>query len=254
MLSASSILQQIHRNDEAFSFFVSVAEKGESQGGWENERIAALTKDDNLRPKILRHGEDELRHGRLFASLLKRRNLSMTPVPANADYCMLLEVRGIGLSHARLGENRPLSDDEILVYLAHSRVTEQRASEEVDLMVSVFDKDPEIGPALRMIAKDEVNHLAYCHEELLRLRAPRLSALLEKYAKAELEVYRDVSLDFIRRMGEILAWSGLKRGLMKSGVMAKYRYEKWYGWRRMVSLKTPAIANAMAPQSEASTS
>ena len=45
------------------------------QGGWENERIAELSRDPALAAKILRHGEDESKHGRLFAAFLRRRGL-----------------------------------------------------------------------------------------------------------------------------------------------------------------------------------
>lgn len=42
MLSAKSLFQEILDDDEAFRLFCSIAAGGESQGGWENGRIAAL--------------------------------------------------------------------------------------------------------------------------------------------------------------------------------------------------------------------
>jgi hypothetical protein len=69
-------------------------------------------------------------------------------VPDDADYCMLLERQGIGLSHARVKEDRLLSDEEIILYLAHSRVTEQRASEQVAQMLECLQDDKEVGGAL----------------------------------------------------------------------------------------------------------
>lgn len=42
MLSAKSLFQEILDNDESFRLFCSIAASGESQGGWENARIAAL--------------------------------------------------------------------------------------------------------------------------------------------------------------------------------------------------------------------
>lgn len=42
MLSAKSLFQEILDNDESFRLFCSIAASGESQGGWENGRIAAL--------------------------------------------------------------------------------------------------------------------------------------------------------------------------------------------------------------------
>ena len=74
-------------------------------------------------------------------------------------------------SHARLPEDRPLSTDEIILYLAHSRVTEQRAAEQVAQMLDCFRNDPELERGLAMVADDEVNHLSYCHEEFALSRA-----------------------------------------------------------------------------------
>ena len=52
------------------------------------------------------------------------------------------EVEALGLE---AGSER---DEELLQYLVHSRVTEQRASEEVEQQKQLFGDDPEIGRAL----------------------------------------------------------------------------------------------------------
>lgn len=46
MLSAKSLFQEILDNDESFRLFCSIAAGGETQGGWENGRIAALVPRD----------------------------------------------------------------------------------------------------------------------------------------------------------------------------------------------------------------
>jgi hypothetical protein len=63
--------------------------------------------------------------------LLVSRDLSPAPVPADTDYSARLEAMGIGLSHSKLRAGRPLDEVDIIAYLAHSRVTEQRASEQM---------------------------------------------------------------------------------------------------------------------------
>ena len=128
MLSARAIYDEIRNNPETYALFLSVAADGEAQGGWENSRISALTRDPVLAAKIARHGADEDKHGRLFTALLRKRGLAAVPVPEDANYTKLLERAGIGLSHERLRREEPLSDEEILRYLVHSRVTEQRAA------------------------------------------------------------------------------------------------------------------------------
>ena len=171
MLSAKSLFQEILDNDESFRLFCSIAASGESQGGWENARIAALLPQSarELAPKITRHGADEDKHGRIFHALMNRRGLAPAEVPADTDYTMLLERHGIGLAHDKLKSEQRLTAADIVTYLAHSRVTEQRASEQMELLRRHFGDHPGIGRAVRMISQDEDRHLAYCHEELLRL-------------------------------------------------------------------------------------
>ncbi|MDH6111817.1 hypothetical protein P3T36_002131 [Kitasatospora sp. MAP12-15] len=249
MLSARSLFQEIHDNDESFRLFCSIAAKGEDQGGWENGRIAALVADQELAPKIARHGADEDKHGRIFTALLHKRGLRAVDVPDATDYTMLLEHQGIGLAHSRLRRDEPLTEYDIVVYLAHSRVTEQRAAEQMRLLRKVFNEHPEIGRAVRMISADEDNHLAYCHEELLRLAAnghrPVILDLLRSTARAEVRTYRDVSLAVMDRMGALLRWSKPKSAVLALGIHVVYLYERAIGWRRMTTLRMPAIRNAL---------
>jgi hypothetical protein len=216
MLSAKSLFQEILDNDESFALFCSIAAGGESQGGWENARIAALVpqRERDLAPKITRHGADEDKHGRIFNALLKKRGLEPVPVPPETDYTMLLERGGIGLAHEKLKADEPLTVQDIVTYLAHSRVTEQRASEQMELLRKHFADHPDIGRAVRMISSDEDNHLAYCHEELLRFAARghgrAIQQTLRESALAEIRVYRDVSLAVMAHMGRILGWPKAK--------------------------------------------
>ncbi|MEU6508155.1 ferritin-like domain-containing protein [Streptomyces sp. NPDC046942] len=251
MLSARSLFQEILDHDESFRLFCSIAAGGESQGGWENGRIAALVPPGEyaLAPKIARHGADEDKHGRIFHALLRKRGLTPVAVPPETDYTMLLERRGIGLAHDRLRRDEPLGERDLIVYLAHSRVTEQRASEQMELLLRYFGGHPEVGRALRMISDDEDNHLAYTHEELLRFAAAGHGRLIQRtlraYALAEIAVHRDVSLAVMAHMGRILGWSRAKSGLLAAGIHAVYAYERLAGWRRMADLRTPERRDAL---------
>ncbi|HEV2638583.1 MAG TPA: ferritin-like domain-containing protein [Actinocrinis sp.] len=249
MLSAANLLREIHDDDETFRLFCSIAMQGERQGGWENGRIAALVSDQDLAPKIARHGADEDKHGRIFRALLRRRGLEPVDVPAGANYTMLLEQQGIGLAHDRLRRDEQLTDQDVITYLVHSRVTEQRAAEQMGLLRKVFGDDPDVGRAVRLICADEDNHLAYCHEELLRLadrgERARIARLLRRTARAEIRTYRDVSLVVMAQMGRLLHWSRARRALLALGIRAVYLAELLVGWRRMVTLTSPARRNAL---------
>ncbi|MFJ6014180.1 ferritin-like domain-containing protein [Streptomyces sp. NPDC092952] len=251
MLSAKNLFQEILDDDESFRLFCSIAAGGESQGGWENGRIAALAPESQrtLAPRIARHGADEDKHGRIFNALLRKRGLRPVTVPHETDYTMLLEKHGIGLAHERLREEERLTEHDIITYLAHSRVTEQRASEQMALLRKHFADHPDLGRAVRMISDDEDNHLAYCHEELLRFaragHGRTIQHTLRTCALAEIRVYRDVSLAVMGHMGRILGWSRARAAVLAAGIHALYAYERFAGWRRMVSLAQPERRDAL---------
>ncbi|MFF7260089.1 ferritin-like domain-containing protein [Streptomyces sp. NPDC008159] len=251
MLSAKSLFQEIIDDDESFRLFCSIAASGESQGGWENARIAALVPESEraLAPRITRHGADEDKHGRIFNALMRKRGLEPVEVPPETDYTMLLERDGIGLAHEKLRADQALTERDIIVYLSHSRVTEQRASEQMVLLRKHFADHPEIGKAVRMISDDEDNHLAYTHEELLRFAAAGHGRLIQRTlrecALAEIAVYRDVSLAVMAHMGRVLGWPKAKSAVLAAGIHAVYAYERAFGWRRMVTLEMPERRDAL---------
>jgi rubrerythrin len=251
MLSAQSVFKEILNDDRAFRLFCSIAASGEAQGGWENARIAALVPDSmrDLAPKITRHGADEDKHGRIFNALMKKRGLEPVEVPPDTDYTMLLEQQGIGLAHDKLRRDEPLTEEDIVVYLSHSRVTEQRASDQMVMLRKYFDDDPDVGKAVKMISSDEDNHLAYCHEELLRLARRGHSRLifdsLRECARAEMATYRRVSLAVMDHMGDVLGWPAPKAAVLSAGINGMYAYERLGGWRRMTTLTMPERRNAL---------
>ena len=170
-------------------------------------------------------------------------------VPIDTDYTSRLETVGIGLAHSLLRRDQKLTEHDIVTYLVHSRVTEQRASEQMHALRKYAGDRPDIGRAVRMISNDEDNHLAYCHEELLRLAAAGHAQLirssLRTTALAELAIYRDVSKAVMAYMGRILGWSGGKSAILAAGIQAVYIYERLGGWRRMASLRMPARRDAL---------
>jgi hypothetical protein len=245
ILSARSLFREIIDDDAAFRLFASVAAAGEAQGGWENGRIAALLPESlrDLAPKVVRHGADEDKHARIFRGLLRRRGLTPVPVPLETDYTALLEAQGIGLAHTRLRREVPLTEQDVVVYLAHSRVTEQRAAGQMAMLCRHFGDDPLLGRAVRQIADDEANHLAYCHEELLRLSEAGherfIRDTLRRTALAESETHRDVSLAVMEHMTRLLGWSPTRAALVRAGIQAVAAAERAGRWRRATCLTPP---------------
>jgi hypothetical protein len=257
MLSAKTVFREIFTSDEAFRLFCSIAAGDEAQGGWENGRIAALVPPscDYLAPRIARHGADEDKHGRIFSALLRKRNLDPVPVPPEMDYAMCLEHRGIGLAHSRLRGDQELTDHDIITYLAHSRVTEQRASRQMRSLLAHVGGRQDVGQAIRVISRDEDSHLAYCHEELLRLAGAGhgdvIRHTLRATALAEVAVYRDVATAVVAGMGHILGWPRWKLAMLTAAIQATYLYERLGGWRGKVSLRMPAQRDALGDRAPA---
>jgi hypothetical protein len=96
---------------------------------------------------------------------------------------------------------------------------------------------------------NEDNHLAYCHEELLRLAAAGHAEVIRRTlraaALAEIAIYRDVSTAVMAHLGRILGWSRPKAVDLAAGIHAVYVCERLGGWRRMVSLRMPDRRNAL---------
>ena len=112
-----------------------------------------------------------------------------------------------------------------------------------------FADDPDLKRGLSIVADDEVNHLSYCHEELIRLRdrghADLIARTLKAYAHAEIRTNRDVSLAFAREMARILGWPAWKKALLLFGAHAVWAVERLWLWRRMVRLAPPQRPNAL---------
>jgi hypothetical protein len=107
----------------------------------------------------------------------------------------------------------------------------------------------DLAPKIARHGADEDNHLAYCHEELLRLAAAGhaqvIRTTLRVTALAEIAIYRDVSLAVMAHLGRILGWPWWKAAALAAGIRGVYAYERLGGWRRMVSLHMPARRNGL---------
>ena len=218
MLSAKSLFEEILDNDESFRLFCSIAASGESQGGWENGRIAALVpaSERALAPKIARHGADEDKHGRIFNALLQasaacNRSRSRTTPTTRCSWRSTA-------SASPTSSSRPTSRSRSRTSSPTSRTAGSPNSappSRCDLLRKHFADHPDIGRAVKMISNDEDNHLAYCHEELLRFadagHGRDIQRILRECALAEIRVYRDVSLAVMDHMGRILGWPRPRR-------------------------------------------
>ena len=135
MLSASSVFEEIFRDDEAFALFCSIAASGEAQGGWENGRIAALVPRVAVRTWRRRSpGMAPTRTSTGASSMRCCASAAWSRSPVPEDDRLHHAARGSGASAwptAGCVRDEELTEQDIVAYLAHSRVTEQRASEQM---------------------------------------------------------------------------------------------------------------------------
>lgn len=101
-------------------------------------------------------------------ALLRKRALSRCPCPPRRTTQCGWKAPGSDWPTASCGGQK-LTERDIITYLAHSRVTEQGASEQMRALRKYAGSQQDVGRAITMISRDEDCHLAYCHEELLRL-------------------------------------------------------------------------------------
>ena len=92
----------------------------------------------------------------------------------------------------------------------------------------IFDHDEAFGLFCSIAASGEV-----------------IRAALRAAARAEIGIYRAVSLAVMAHRGRILGWPRPKSAVLAAGIRAVWACERLGGWRRMVSRRRPARRNAL---------
>lgn len=121
---------------------------------------------------------------------------------------------------------------------------EQRASEQMRLLLKHFADHPEVGRAVRMISGDEDDHLAHTPEELLRFAAAGHGRLIQHTlracALAEIRVQPGRRPRRHSPHGPHPGWPRAGCVLLAAGIHAVRAHERLVGRRRMVTLSMPA--------------
>src|SRR3954452_9116550 len=108
---------------------------------------------------IVRHRDDEIRHGQLFRDCVRRTNVDPGPVPADVKILDRLSAKLGGFFEQPITDGRGVMQAYLVL-----QVIEERACEQFAMYIRVFSKcDPETPAVFEAIANDEARHLKYCH-------------------------------------------------------------------------------------------
>jgi hypothetical protein len=208
MLSRSSLFRRILDSQEARRFFLNSLAVGEADSAVDLDRVAAHVADPALSRRIYRHYAEELKHARLFARHLEAQGFGPTPLPPELDFERHAQRFGMGTPKARLDDPTPFSVADLALFFAGAKAGEERACAEMAGLIRDLAADPETVAVLREIHADEVRHVSYATEELVRLARAGHRRLvvrtLRRARRAEARAHRAVSRAFMGRLFEVL--------------------------------------------------
>jgi hypothetical protein len=146
----------------------------EANGGRDLCRAAELTRDGLLRQLYLRHASDEQRHAELF----RRRGRALIqslPCAAESSFEANWFAPGErGLDEVDVGGE---NDASLLAFL---HLSEKAAAGRFALYQEVLAADPETQAVFSTILRDEIFHMTYTHQQLIRVAPRKWSARLWK--------------------------------------------------------------------------
>lgn len=222
MFSKRKMFEDILANQEAYQFLLNALAVGEIDSAIGIDKLANLITDPVLKRRTLRLYGDEIKHGRLFSRRLKDFGLQPKPMDKRLDYETFLHDESFGLDNGRLDLNRPLSDDEIVLWLTACLVREERACVELTGMKECFENDKRTYRVLSEIMTDEYRHVGYAMSGLLAYEkkgyGKRIAALLTKYRRMEAKVHAQVSVNFTEEFFRILGYPKWFLGLAKMAI------------------------------------
>lgn len=228
------MFEHILATPEAYHFLLNALAVGEIDSSVGIDKLASIISDPVLKNKTLRLYGDEVKHGRLFSRRLKECGLLPKPMDKRLDYETFLHDSNFGLDNGRLENKTPLSDDEIIRWLAGCLVREERACVELTGMKDCFEKDPQTYAVLTEIMGDEYRHVGYAMAGLMAYErkgyGARIQQLLTMYRRMEAKVHAQVSVNFTNEFFRML------------------RYPKWFFRLAVMAIWVEALFRFLFPK------
>jgi len=245
VLTRRSFFQRLLANQGAREFLMNSLAVGEADSATDLDRVAEHVQDEVLSRKIYRHHAEEKRHARLFGKRLSELGFAAQPLPVELDYERYVQRFGMGTPKSRIDDPRPFDEDDIILFFSGSKAGEERACAEMEGLIEALVEDPETVKVLRLIHADEIRHVSYATEELLRIaargRRARVLQTLRAARRAEARAHRHVSRAFMRHLMQMLGYSRFTQTLAGMGIDLAFAAR----WLFPGGLDQPIIANAM---------
>jgi hypothetical protein len=208
LLSRSAFFRRILDSPQAREFFLNSLAVGEADSALDLDRVAEHVVDPLLSRRIYRHYAEENKHARLFRRHLEAQGFTTSPLPPELDYERYAQRYGMGTPKARLDDPRPFDESDLILFFSGSKAGEERACTEMEGLIRDLSADPETASVLREIHADEIRHVSYATEELIRLaesgRRSEVTRTLRSARRAEARAHRAVSRAFMRKLMGIL--------------------------------------------------
>ena len=210
MLSRSAFFRRILDTPGAREFLLNSLAVGEADSALDLDRVAEHVADPLLSRRIYRHYAEENKHARLFRRHLEAQGFTTKPLPPELDYERYVQRYGMGTPKARLDDPRPFDDSDLILFFSGSKAGEERACAEMEELIRDLAGDPETAAVLREIHADEIRHVSYATEELVRFaesgRRAEVVRTLRAARRAEARAHRAVSRAF---MGHLMGLLGV---------------------------------------------
>jgi hypothetical protein len=215
LLSRSGFFRRILDTPATREFFLNSLAVGEADSALDLDRVAEHVVDPLLSRRIYRHYAEENKHARLFRQHLEAQGFRTTPLPPELDYERYAQRYGMGTPKARLDDPRPFDDSDLILFFCGSKAGEERACAEMAELIRDLEGDPETAAVLREIHGDELRHVSYATEELIRLaesgRREEVVRTLRAARRAEARAHRAVSRAFMNKLMGLLGAPAIVR-------------------------------------------
>jgi hypothetical protein len=208
LLTRSAFFRRILDTPPAREFLLNSLAVGEADSALDLDRVAEHVADPHLSRRIYRHYAEENKHARILRRHLESQGFATTPLPPELDYERYAQRYGMGTPKARLDDPRPFDESDLILFFSGSKAGEERACAEMEGLIEDLADDPGTSAVLREIHGDEIRHVSYATEELIRLaesgRRSEVLRTLRAARRAEARAHRAVSRAFMRKLMGLL--------------------------------------------------
>jgi rubrerythrin len=132
------------------------------------KKVVKLLQDVELQAKVERHVVDEVKHAAYFKQRVEELggSIALTPEETRLGFLNRFNSHGLGISDARLDEEKPLDIREIITFFVLLKAEEEFGLKFFLGHLQGADQDPRTRAMLEEIVEDEKRHVSYIGDVL----------------------------------------------------------------------------------------